>query len=60
MRFRVYSLQTPEHTIQIAQDLDARQARARALALRAVMPVLLLAPLLMLAVWWLIGARWRR
>lgn len=54
VRYRVYSLQTPEQTVQIAQDLDARQARARSLALRAVFPVALLAPLLMLAVWWLI------
>jgi two-component system, OmpR family, sensor kinase len=54
-RLRVYTLQTPEHTIQIAQDLDAREARARALALNAVMPVLLLAPLLMLAVGAVIG-----
>jgi len=53
--YRVYSLQTPEHTIQIAQDLDARQRRARFLALRAVLPVALLAPLLMMAVWWLIS-----
>jgi two-component system, OmpR family, sensor kinase len=55
VRLRVYTLQTPEHTIQIAQDLDAREARARALALNAVMPVLLLAPLLMLAVGAVIG-----
>jgi len=54
-RFRVYSLQTPQQTVQIAQDLDARQARARALALRAVIPVALLAPLLMMAVGWLIS-----
>ena len=54
VRYRVYSLQTPEQTVQIAQDLDARQARARAMALRAVLPIALLAPLLMLAVWWLI------
>ena len=53
--YRVYSLQTPEQTIQIAQDLDARQRRARFLALRAVLPVALLAPLLMMAVWWLIS-----
>lgn len=53
--YRVYSLQTPEQTIQIAQDLDARQQRARLLALRAVLPVALLAPLLMMAVWWLIS-----
>jgi two-component system OmpR family sensor kinase len=54
-RYRVYSLQTPEHTIQVAQDLDARQARARRLALRAALPVALLGPLLMLAVGWLIN-----
>lgn len=54
VRYRVYSLQTPEHTVQIAQDLDARQARARTLALQAVLPIAMLAPLLMLAVWWLI------
>jgi two-component system, OmpR family, sensor kinase len=55
VRYRVYSLLTPEHTIQIAQDLDARQARARSLALRAVLPIALLAPLLMMAVGWLIS-----
>jgi two-component system, OmpR family, sensor kinase len=55
VRYRVYSLLTPEHTIQIAQDLDARQARAQALALRAVLPIALLAPLLMMAVGWLIS-----
>lgn len=55
VRLRVYTLQTPEHTIQIAQDLDAREERARTLALRAVTPVLLLAPLLMLAVGAVIG-----
>ena len=54
VRYRVYSLQTPQQTVQIAQDLDARQGRARALAVRAVVPIALLAPLLMLAVWWLI------
>jgi two-component system, OmpR family, sensor kinase len=55
VRYRVYSLLTPEHTVQIAQDLDARQARARSLALRAVLPIALLAPLLMMAVGWLIS-----
>lgn len=52
--YRVYRLDTGQRTIQVAQDLDARRARARALALRAVLPALLLAPLLMAAVWWLI------
>lgn len=56
VRLRIYTLQTVESTIQIAQDLDAREARARALALNAVLPVLLLAPLLMLAVGGVISA----
>ncbi len=54
-RYRVYSLQTPLQTVQIAQDLSARTARARALAINAVLPFALLTPLLMLAVWWLIS-----
>ncbi len=53
-RYRVYSLQTPLQTVQIAQDMDAREARARALALRATLPMALMAPLLMLAVGWII------
>lgn len=56
VRLRIYTLQTVDSTIQIAQDLDAREARARALALNAVLPVLLLAPLLMLAVGGVISA----
>jgi two-component system OmpR family sensor kinase len=54
-RYRVYSLQTASQTVQIAQDLSARTARAQALALRAVLPFGLLTPLLMLAVWWVIN-----
>jgi two-component system OmpR family sensor kinase len=54
-RYRVYTLQTAFQTVQIAQDLDARAARARALAIRAVLPFALLTPLLMLAVWWVIS-----
>ena len=53
-RFRVYSVQTPYQTIQIAQDMGARQARARALAVRAMLPMALMAPLLMLILWWAI------
>src|SRR3954464_11182997 len=52
--WRVYALQTPERTIQVAQNRAVRESRARTLALRAILPVLLLAPLLMGAVWWLI------
>jgi two-component system OmpR family sensor kinase len=50
-RFRLYSLHTPQRIIQIAQNLDQRRARARALALNAVLPVAALGLLLMLAVW---------
>ncbi len=53
-RFRVYSVQTQYQTIQIAQDMGARQARARALAVRAMLPMALMAPLLMLILWWAI------
>lgn len=53
-RYRVYTLQTALQTVQIAQDLGARTARARALAMQAVWPFGLLTPLLMLAVWWVI------
>ena len=53
-KLRVYSLQTPLQTVQIAQDLRARSTRAQALAFRAVLPFAALTPLLMLAVWWLV------
>ncbi|MBX3586541.1 MAG: sensor histidine kinase N-terminal domain-containing protein [Ramlibacter sp.] len=52
--YRVYTVQTPLQTVQIAQDMSARNARARALAVRAVLPVALLAPLLMLVVGWVV------
>lgn len=48
--YRVYSIQTPLQTVQIAQDLDARRRRAQVQALHATVPVLLTLPLLMLAV----------
>lgn len=54
-RYRVYSVQTPLQTIQIAQNMDDRLARARALAARAVMPMTIIAPVLMLLLWWIIN-----
>lgn len=54
-RYRVYSVQTPLQTIQIAQDMDDRLARARALAVRAVLPLAIVAPLLMLTLWGVIS-----
>ncbi|WP_332813896.1 ATP-binding protein [Ramlibacter sp.] len=53
-RYRLYTLRAGDRAVQIAQDLDRRQARARALALDAVLPVALLGLLLMLAVWFVI------
>ena len=53
--YRVFSLQTRSQVIQVAQDMAARRAMARALALRSLLPLALMAPLLALAVWWSIG-----
>ena len=53
--YRVYTLQTATQVIQIAQAQSARRRMAGQLALRAVLPVALLAPLLMLIVWWVVG-----
>ncbi len=55
VRYRVFSLQTPLQTIQIAQNMDDRLARARGLALRSLLPLALIAPLLVLALWWIIS-----
>ena len=54
VRYRVYSMQTDLQTIQIAQDMDERESRARALAARAMAPMAAIAPLLMLVLWWVI------
>jgi len=49
--YRVFLMQTSSKFIQVAQDLAARQELAGGLVLRMVGPVMLLAPVLMLAVW---------
>lgn len=54
-RYRVFSLQAGSQTVQIAQDLSARSARAQTLALGALLPFVLLTPVLMLSVWWVIS-----
>ncbi|MFT3780022.1 MAG: ATP-binding protein [Ottowia sp.] len=53
--YRVYALRTATQVVQVAQQTEARRQMAGQLALRAVLPVALLAPLLMLIVWWVIG-----
>lgn len=55
VRYRVFSVQTPLQTIQIAQNMDDRTARARVLAARSLLPLALIAPLLMLVMWWIIN-----
>jgi two-component system, OmpR family, sensor kinase len=57
--YRVYSMQTRSHVIQVAQDLGPRRAMARNLALRTVLPILWMAPLLMLVAWWAVSASLR-
>lgn len=53
--YRVYSMQTRFQVIQIAQDMRPRQAMAQSLALRTVMPIAWMAPLLMLIAWWVVS-----
>ncbi|MBL0419110.1 two-component sensor histidine kinase [Ramlibacter sp. AW1] len=54
VHLRVYTLQTADRTVQVAQDLDARRARARAMAWSSALPVIGLGLLLMAAVWFVI------
>lgn len=53
--YRVFSVQTRSQVIQVAQDLAARRQMAGKLALRAVSPIVLMVPALMLAVWWVVS-----
>ncbi len=54
--YRVYSMQSRSQVVQVAQDLRPRQAMARALAWRTVLPIAWMAPLLMLVAWGVVGA----
>lgn len=54
-RYRVYSLATRTQVVQVAQDLQVRHQMARTLALRTVLPTLLMAPLLALVVGWVVS-----
>jgi two-component system OmpR family sensor kinase len=53
--YRVFSVQTSNQTVQIAQDMAVRKRMAGALALRTVGPIALMAPVLMLVVWWVVS-----
>lgn len=54
--YRVFTLRAGSQVIQVAQDMAARREMAGALALRAVGPMLLMAPLAMLLVWWAVSS----
>jgi len=51
--WRTYGVATRERVIQVAQPLQTRRRLAADAALRSVAPMLYIAPLLALAVWWL-------
>jgi len=53
--YRIFSIQTANQTVQIAQDLAVRQRMAGTLALRTVGPIAIMAPVLMLVVWWVVS-----
>lgn len=53
--YRVFSLQSRSQNIQVAQDMAARQKMASELAVRTVGSIVVMAPLLMLLVWWVVS-----
>jgi signal transduction histidine kinase len=54
-RWRVYSLQTADGVIQVAQPWRVRESLARTAALRVVIPLLLLLLSMAVAVTWIVG-----
>jgi two-component system OmpR family sensor kinase len=49
--YRVYSMNSRTQVIQVAQDMRPRQDMARSIAWRTVLPIVWIAPLLMLVAW---------
>jgi len=54
--YRVFSMQSRSQVIQVAQDMAVRREMASSLALHTVEPIALMAPLLMIVVWWVVSA----
>lgn len=52
--YRVFSTRSGARLVQVSQDLEARRKLAETLALRTVAPLALLAPLLLLLIWWIV------
>lgn len=53
--YRIFSVQTSSQTVQVAQDMAVRQQMASSLALRTMGPIAVMAPILMLVVWWVVS-----
>jgi two-component system OmpR family sensor kinase len=53
--YRVFSVQTANQTVQVAQDLAVRRNMASNLALRTLGPIAVMMPILMLVVWWVVS-----
>jgi two-component system OmpR family sensor kinase/two-component system sensor histidine kinase QseC len=57
--WRTFSVATPSRVIQIAQPVQIRQRLAAEAALRSVLPLLAVAPLMAAVVWWLVSLAFR-
>ena len=55
-RYRVFSVASPTHVIEVAQDLAVRRELARGLAFRTMLPLAVMTPLLLVLVWWAVSA----
>lgn len=53
--YRVFSIQSENQTVQVAQDLAVRRNMAGNLALRTLGPIAVMMPILMLVVWWVVS-----
>jgi two-component system OmpR family sensor kinase len=53
--YRVFSIQTANQTVQVAQDLAVRRNMAGNMALRTLGPIAVMMPILMLVVWWVVS-----
>jgi len=53
--YRVFSVQSNNQTLQVAQDMAVRRNMAGNLALRTLAPIAVMMPILMLVVWWVVS-----
>jgi two-component system OmpR family sensor kinase len=53
--YRIFSVQSNNQTVQVAQDLAVRRSMAGNLALRTLGPIAVMMPILMLVVWWVVS-----